>query len=866
MAAIIMQFGHYTSEAKRAIKEAERLAKSREHSEVEPEHLLFKLVEDHAPIQEAISRANLEANDVLVEVEVELRRLRSRSNRGAIYLSPRMNDLIGRAEGEAARERGTKVGVQHLMLACSQEPGPLRMALRRAGLNAAVLRAALAGFRAEKDDSTTPTAPSKTESSSSSSGDPLEKFGIDWTRKAAQGHFDPVVGRDAELRRVIQVLARRRENNPLLVGEAGIGKKSIVQALAMRIAKGDVPKMLQGKRIVSLDLAGLVAGAKLRGQLEERMRSVVDAIRDSGGETLLCVPSLRELLSSQTAGAANMLAGALQRQELRIIAAAEPGEARKAQEENAALFNRFVGIPVEAPTLDEAIAVMRGVVERFETAHGVRIADPALVSAAQFARRYVPEVQLPKSAIDIIDEAAARVRVEMESVPAELDSQTRRLEALEIQLRSLSDETDQNSKETHQKIADQVESLKPRVASMRAEWDAKLASTSELRSAKQELAAAQRELDAARGAGDHARAGELMLGTIPDLKAAVEKAEGALSESDHELIRDQVHSEDVADVVASWTGVPVSNMMEEETEKLLKMEDRLRDRVVGQDPALLAISKAVRRGRVGLRDPKRPIGSFLFLGPTGVGKTELAKALAEFLFDDEASLTRLDMSEFMEKHMVARLLGSPPGYVDSDQGGFLTEAVRQRPYSVVLFDEMEKAHPDVFNVLLQVLDDGRLTDSRGRLAHFSDTVVIMTSNVGSHLILDHEGTPEELRAMVEEEMHRHYRPEFLNRIDDVVIFNQLGKEDLSGIADILLRKLGKLLGYRRIGLEVTDPAKAQLVELGYEPAFGARPLKRVILKELQDPLAEAMLRGGYQAGDTIVVGYSDEEFTFTKKA
>ncbi|MCB9636918.1 MAG: AAA family ATPase, partial [Sandaracinus sp.] len=567
-------------------------------------------------------------------------------------------------------------------------------------------------------------------------------------------------------------------------------------------------------------------------------------------------------------GAGDLISAALARGELRAIAVATPDAIRKAADEDAALVRRFVAIGVEPPTLDEAVAVLRGVVGRFEMDHGVKIGDPSLVAACTFARRYIPGANLPKSAVDLIDEAAARVRVTMESEPTELDQLKRRLEAIEIQRRSLEDDHDSESEVSKAKLTREAEELQPRIEKLEKRWQAELKGVGEVRRLKEDLAAANRELEQVRASGDHARAGELRFGTIPLLEKQLEDAQKEMPDDFDEsklLVRNVVTPQDVADVVALWTGVPVSKMMEEETTKLLRMEDTLKGRVIGQDHAVTAIAKAVRRGRVGLRDPRRPIGSFLFLGPTGVGKTELAKALAEFLFDDEMSLTRLDMSEFMEKHTVARLLGAPPGYKDSDAGGFLTEAVRNRPYSVVLFDEMEKAHPDVFNITLQVLDDGRLTDSRGRPAFFSDTVIIMTSNVGSHLILDHDGTNEELKEKVEEELHRKYRPEFLNRIDDVIIFNPLDKDDLHGIANIQLRALGKLLDHRRIGLEVTDAAKDMVVEMGYEPAFGARPLKRVILKNLQDPMAQTLLEGGYGAGDTVLVDVKDGHFVFEKK-
>ncbi len=865
MSKLTLRLEAYERDARQLIGAAQGLADERANTEVEPLHLLYRLVEGTETVQDALRRAGVDPTDLLVEAEAEVRKLPK--NKGAVsYLSPRMLDLLGRAEGEAARDNGAKVSVAHLLVAAAQEiDGPVRRVLRAVGLSAPILRSAASGASFSSKESASVKSTGST--GAGVEGDPLELYGRDLTRLAAQGKFDPVVGRDAELRRIMQVLARRHENNPLLVGEPGVGRNSIVRGMAMRMAKGDVPKMLQERRLVAIEMGALVAGAKLRGQLEERMRALLDAVRDSGGEVILVVPDLASLADNGT-GAAELFSVALARGEVRAIAIATPDGMRKAFDDNSSLSRRFVSIPVEAPTMDEAIAVLRGVVERYEMDHGVKITDPALVAAVRFARRYVPGVQLPKSAIDLVDEAAARVRVETESVPAELDAMERRMERLSLEAKSLEDDTDADSIDARARIEAELADLKPRVESMRARWNGALTRMSDVRRLKEELAAAQREYDQARAAEDHGRAGELRFGTIPLLEKRLADAEAAAGDAqpgDEKMVRDRVVEGDVADVVAAWTGVPVSRMLEGEADKLLKMEARLTERVVGQDAAVRAVSKAVRRGRVGLRDPRRPIGSFLFLGPTGVGKTELAKALAEFLFDDEHSLTRLDMSEFMEKHMVARLLGSPPGYVDSDEGGFLTEAVRRRPYSVVLFDEMEKAHPDVFNIMLQVLDDGRLTDSRGRLAHFSDTVIIMTSNVGSHLILDHQGTNEELRGRMQEQLHHHFRPEFLNRIDDVVIFDPLSREDLRGIVDIQLRGLSKLLSDKRVHMEVTDAAKDHLVDLGYEPAFGARPLKRVILKHLQDPLAEAILRGGYGSGDVVVVDAAGDDFTFERK-
>jgi len=902
MATLTLRLEAYEGDAREAIRAAQALADDRGHPEVEPLHLLHDLVGKDDGVREAIRRAGVDPVDVLLEAELRLRKTVRNERGGPSYLSPRMLDLLGRAEGEAARQGGRPVDVDDLFLAAAQEStGAVKEVLRACGLSAPVLRATLGGAAVEdpadvrgEDRTADPglggRAPSpaggsregdgrgdrvtgrkggagrrrsRGAASREPEGDPLERFGRDLTRLAAQGKLDPVVGRDGELRRILQVLARRRENHPVLVGEPGIGKTAIVHGLAQRIARGDVPGMLQDKRLVALDFGNLVAGARLRGELEERVRALLDAVRDSGGEVLLVLPGLAPLLGSQSAGAAGILSGALGRGEIRAIATASNDDWRKATDDESGLSRRFVPVPVDAPSPEEALAILRGVVGRFEIAHGVRIADPSLGAAVTFARRYLPSNQLPKSAIDLMDEAAARVRVEMDSVPAELDRLERRLENLEMQRASLEDDHDDASVRAREELTREAADLGPRVAELRERWQAQLDRLGEVRRLKEELAAARREHEQARAADDTGRAGELRFGTIPLLDKQLDQAEQALAEVGAPLVRDTVTPGDVADVVAATTGIPVSKMLEEETDKLLRMEERLRERVIGQDEAVVAVSKAVRRGRVGLRDPRRPIGSFLFLGPTGVGKTELAKALAEFLFDDETALTRLDMSEFMEKHMVARLLGSPPGYVDSDEGGYLTEAVRRKPYSVVLFDEMEKAHPDVFNILLQVLDDGRLTDSRGRPATFADTVIIMTSNVGGRAILEHEGSDESLREVIDTHLFDAFRPEFLNRVDETILFRALDREDLRGIVDIQLRGLGRLLAHRDLGLAVSDGAKARLVELGYDPAFGARPLKRVILKHLQDPLAEAILRGGYGAGETVRVDVDGEgAFTF----
>jgi ATP-dependent Clp protease ATP-binding subunit ClpA len=728
----------YSKDARRYVAAAQQLADERKHAEVEPIHLWYVLVDESTLAQGALEKSGLDPTTVLVESEWALRRLQGSNASGQAYLSSRFLELLSRAELEATHHGGMPVETSNLLLACAQEPdGPVRSVMRQTGVSSAIIRDSLAEVAAQAGTRDAPFM--------AKGGGALEEYGRDLTRLAAQGALDPCIGRESELKRMLQVLARREENNPLLVGEDGTGRTALVHGLASQIAQDEVPEMLADRRIIALDAGTLVAGTRLRGELEERMRAILDAVRDSGGRVILFLPNLATFLRS-TGGAGDMLADALSRGEVRALGRCTPDELREIDDRASSLFRRFVPIQVEPPSPQGAVEILRGIKSRFESAHGVAISDEALERAVRFARRYVPGRALPKSAIDLIDESAARVRLGLD-------------------------------------------------------------------------------------------------GTEP---------------------RRDVSAEDVAAVVSLWTGIPASKMMEEEAQKLLHMEDRLRQRVVGQDHALRAISKAVRRGRVGLRDPKRPIGSFLFLGPTGVGKTELAKALAEFLFDDEAALTRLDMSEFMEKHTVARLLGAPPGYVDSDAGGFLTEAVRRRPYSVILFDEVEKAHGDVFNILLQVLEDGRLTDSRGRTADFRDAVIIMTSNVGSELILEHRGSDEALRAQIEDRLHDYFRPEFLNRVDEVLIFDRLGKPELAAILEIQLRQIRSLLEQQQIALHLSDAAKERLIDLGYDPAFGARPLKRALVRELQDPLAEALLRGRFVAHDAIEVDFDGHLFTFQK--
>jgi ATP-dependent Clp protease ATP-binding subunit ClpB len=693
---------------------------------------------------------------------------------------------------------------------------------------------------------------------------------------AKAGGFDPVIGRDVEVRRLLQVLERRHKNHPLLMGEPGVGKTAIVGALAMRIAAGDVPDNLTQLSILELETGAIIAGAKLRGEVEERIKQVLGAVKGQGArETLLYISGIDSLFGQGAAGSGvgDLLKPMLARGDVRMLASTTPEGVRKLQEKDPGLLRRFTVLSIEPATPEQAIEVLRGIATRYEAHHKVQIGDPAIVASVRLAKRYLQDRALPDNAIDLLDESAARKRVEIDGVPARVDDAIRRLASLKAQRASLIDDVDTMSVKTRERIDKEILDLEPTVTEMRSKIESRRGVVATLSALRVEYVKLQALLEEARQKKDFARLGELEHVTLPDVKRRLDNAEAAVAKEGGTGLSNIVTEEDVAIVLGDWTGIPVARMLESEAEKLLKMEERLAARVIGQDEAVKAVSRAVRRGRIGLRDPGKPIGSFLFLGPSGVGKTELAKALAEFLFDDEQSMTRLDMSEFMEKHMAQRLVGAPPGYVDSEEGGFLTEAVRRKPYSVLLFDEVEKAHVDVFNLLLQVLDDGRLTDGRGRTADFSNTVVIMTSNIGSRRILETDSKlfetaegREALRDVLREELRNFLRPEFLNRIDDIVLFRPLSKVDLRGIVDIQLRRLEKLLEGRELKLSLTEAAKAQLVDLGYEPAFGARPLKRAILKKLQDPLAENILAGGYPPGSVVRVDVKSEEFVFAKDA
>ena len=851
----------YAPDAKALVAGAQSLADERKHAQVEPIHLLARAIERDRGVQEVFRRAGADPADVSVESESQLARI-SKTSGGLAYLSSAMLQLLARAEKEAST---ATVEVEHLLNALSQEiRGAAAAVLQAFGLGPGSFRPHMAALK---------SVPREIVPAGPSAADVLSRFTHDLVERARREGFDPVIGRDVEVRRLLQILERRQKNHPLLVGEAGVGKSAIVGALAMRIAAGEVPESLAKLSILELETGLLVAGAKLRGEIEERLRQVIAAVKAGSNETLLYVNGIDSLLGQGQAGSGvgDLLKPLLARGEVRLVASTTVDGAKKMQERDPGLLRRFSVLNIEAPTVDQAIEILRGIASKYETHHHVQIGEGAIVAAVRLAKRYLQDRALPDAAIDLLDETAARKRVEIDGVPAEVDVAIRRLSSLKAQGASLAGDSDAMSVKTRERLEKELRELEPTVSEMRAKLDSRRGAVAAFASLQAEETRLDAQMKEARDRHDFARLGELEHVQLPDVKRRLEAAQAAVGREAGNVASNVVTEEDVAGVLGDWTGIPVAKMLEAESEKLLKMEARLAERVVGQDEAVRAVSRSVRRGRVGLRDPGKPIGSFLFLGPSGVGKTELAKALAEFLFDDEQSLTRLDMSEFMEKHMAQRLVGAPPGYVDSEEGGFLTEAVRRRPYSVLLFDEVEKAHVDVFNLLLQVLDDGRLTDGRGRTANFSNTVVIMTSNIGSKRLLETDPklfeSPEgieALRDVMREELRAFLRPEFLNRIDDVVLFRPLSKKDLRGIVDIQLRRLEKLLTDRELKMQLGEEAKMKLVDLGYEPAFGARPLRRAILKELQDPLAEEILRGGYPPGSIVKVELKGDEFVFAK--
>jgi ATP-dependent Clp protease ATP-binding subunit ClpB len=773
------------------------------------------------------------------------------------------------------------VGIEHLLHALAQEiRGPAGEILASFNIGPGAFRPHVGLLEAggREGGSAGASGSSGASGSGSAAGSGVDAQIASYTRDlvadAKAGRFDPVIGRDLEARRLLQILERRFKNHPLIVGEPGVGKSALIRGLAERIARGEVPTNLADARVYELDTGALVAGAKLRGEIEQRLKALVDKLRsNTDAESILVVEDFDALFGQgvQGSGVGELLKPLLSRSEIRVIATTTPEGVRKINDRDGSIIRRFAAVNLDPPTIEQATEILRGIATKYEAHHHVRIGESAIVAAVTLAKRYISDRALPDTAVDLLDETSARKRVDVDGVPADIDLMNRRADALRAQIAGLADDDDKLSVQTRTRLEKELAEILPKVDAARTKTASKKGVIAAVQAIRKELATATQALEVARKEKAFAKLGELEHVTLPDIRRRLEAAEQAATREGAETISNAVQESDVATTLHDWTGIPVAKMLEGEAQKLLKMEERLAQRVVGQDEAVRAISRAVRRGRVGLRDPGKPIGSFLFLGPSGVGKTELGKALAEFLFDDEQALTRLDMSEFMERHMAQRLIGAPPGYADSEQGGFLTEAARRRPYSVLLFDEVEKAHADVFNLLLQVLDDGRLTDGRGRTADFSNTVVIMTSNIGSKRVLEtdaklwtSEDGREAIRDVLLEELRAFFRPEFLNRVDDVVVFKALSKEDLRGIVDIQLRRLERLLSDKEIKINLTDAAKDRLVELGYEPSLGARPLKRAILRELQNPLAEAILSGGYTAGQVLRVDVEGEKFTFSK--
>jgi ATP-dependent Clp protease ATP-binding subunit ClpB len=859
-----MRLDKLTLRAQETVQVSQQTAEKMGHQQIEPEHLLSAILGlQEGAIPPLLAKIGVNQAQLKRQADATLEKMPmvSGTGYGQAYISPRTKSVLDQAFKEAEQMKDEYVSLEHILIAMSEEKGgEAGRVLASFGISRDTVLAALVDIRGGQRI---------TDQNPEDKYQALERFSRDLTAIAAKGNLDPVIGRDDEIRRIIQVLSRRTKNNPVLIGEPGVGKTAIVEGLAQRIVQGDVPETLKDKRVVALDMGALIAGAKYRGEFEDRLKAVLKEVTDARGEIILFIDEMHTLVGAGAAegavDASNMLKPALARGELRCVGATTIKEYRKHIEKDAALERRFQPVMVEEPSVEDTISILRGLKEKYEVHHGVRIKDAALVAAATLSHRYITDRFLPDKAIDLIDEATSRLRIEIDSMPAEIDDIQRKITQIEIEREALKKERDRASKDRLAKLEKELKELKSQTEEMVGHWKQEKAAITKIGEIKEKLESARSQAQVAEREGDLSKAAELKYGTMIELEKRLEEENRRLAEfqKGKKMLKEEVDSEDIAEVIAKWTHIPVAKLMEGEKEKLLNMEERLGKRVVGQEKGIIAVANAIRRARSGLQDPNRPIGSFIFLGPTGVGKTELARALAEFLFDDEQYMIRIDMSEYMEKHSVARLIGAPPGYVGYDEGGYLTEAVRRHPYSVVLFDEIEKAHPDVFNALLQILDDGRMTDGKGRTVDFKNTVLIMTSNVGSQWINDvRGGDAKEIEKRVMDALRSTFRPEFLNRIDDTIIFNSLGREEIKRIIDIQINLLRKRLSEAKISLELTDRALEFLADTGFDPVYGARPLKRAIQRHVQDPLSMKILDGSITEGDRVVMDVKDGKVVF----